>query len=48
MLPLPLVLDLVKTWALQPPTAPNAKRATEITVGGEKFWPFYLFQKAKK
>jgi hypothetical protein len=86
MLPLPLVLDLVKMWALQqgvkklrkyaaddrpdvqfdmpivgqkvdiwvraeptpPPTAPKAKRAMEITVGGEKFWLFYLFQKAKK
>jgi len=86
MLPLPLVLDLVKMWALQqtlkklrqyaadprpdvqfdmpiigqkvdiwvraeptpPPTAPKAKRATEITVDGEKFWLFYQFQKAKK
>ena len=86
MLPLPLVLDLVKMWALQqtlkklrqyasdnrpdvqfdmpivgqkvdiwvrseptpPPTAPKAKRAMEITVDGEKFWLFYLFQKAKK
>jgi hypothetical protein len=86
MLPLPLVLDLVKMWALQqtlkklrqyaaddrpdvqfdmpivgqkvdiwvrseptpPPTAPKAKRAMEITVEGEKFWLFYLFQKAKK
>ena len=86
MLPLPLVLDLVKMWALQqgvrklrkyaaddrpdvqfdmpivgqrvdiwvraeptpPPTAPKARLATEITVDGERFWLFYLFQKAKK
>jgi hypothetical protein len=86
MLPLPLVLDLVKMWALQqtlkklrqyaadnrpdvqfdmpivgqkvdiwvrseptpPPTAPKAKRAMEITVDGEKFWLFYLFQKVRK
>jgi hypothetical protein len=86
MLPLPLVLDLVKMWALQqtlkklrqyaaddrpdvqfdmpivgqkvdiwvrseptpPPTAPKAKRAMEITVEGEKFWLFYLFQKVRR
>jgi len=49
---MPIVGQKVDIWVraepTPPPTAPKAKRATEITVDGEKFWLFYLFQKAKK
>jgi hypothetical protein len=49
---MPIVGQKVDIWVraepTPPPTAPKAKRAMEITVGGEKFWFFYLFQKAKK
>jgi len=86
MLPLTLVLDLVKMWAMQqsvkklreyaadprpdvqfdmpivgqkvdvwvraeptpPPTAPKARRASQITIGGETFWLYYQFERTSK
>ena len=49
---MPIVGQKVDIWVraepTPPPTAPKAKRAMAITVGGEKFWLFYLFQKAKR
>ena len=48
---MPIVGLKVDIWVRAEPTPPptaKARRAMEITVDGEKFWLFYLFQKAKK
>jgi len=49
---MPIVRQRVDIWVraepTPPPTAPKARRAMKITVGGESFWLYYQFQKIKK
>ena len=49
---MPIVGGKVDIWVRDvpkpPTTEPKAKRALEITVGGEKFWLFYKLYRTKK
>jgi len=49
---MPIVGQKVDIWVRSeptpPPTAPKARRANKIAVGGEVFWLYYQFQKASK
>jgi len=49
---MPIVGQKVDIWVRSeptpPPTAPKARRANKITVGGEVFWLFYQLQKASE
>ena len=49
---MPIVGQRVDVWVRSeptpPPTAPRAKRAMRIEVGGENFWLYYQFQRMKK
>ena len=48
---LPIVGQRVDIWVRSeptpPPTAPKARRANKITVGGEVFWLYYQFQRKR-
>jgi len=49
---MPIVGQVVLVWVRSeptpPPTAPKARRALKVTVGGESFWLYYQLQKKKK
>ena len=48
---MPIVKQRVDIWVraepTPPPTAPKARRAMKLTVGGESFWLYYQFQRKK-
>ena len=48
---MPIVGSKVDIWVrpepTPPPTAPKARRAMKVTVGGEEFWLYYLLKRAK-
>jgi len=49
---MPIIGQKVDVWVraepTPPPTAPKARKANKIAVGGEVFWLYYQVQRARK